>query len=758
MKKMPAFSVCSSSAAARNSQKLLLAVLASVYFLSTTAQPVIVSKALFQKGDNMEWANPNFNDASWNTLDITRSWDVQQQSIENDYAWYRIHVLIPSSLLKKSNQQKLVVFDMPKADDADECYLNGRLIGKTGSMPIDKGGYSSAWNVERTYMVDAKNGGIRWDDDNIIAVRVYNGPSQGGLFGRPLSIRMPDAIEGISLQFHDNYGEKAHCIVDVNNAYPITTPGTLSVNIQDRETGQTLTHLTRKVNSKQGKVFSVNVPYDKSRTCLLNATFTDSKTGLSVKRSLPLKYVLTPAPPAAPRFNGAPLFGVRTASPVIYRFPVSGERPMTFSAKDLPQGVTLSETDGVLSGSVSQPGDYSFTVTAENTYGKQQQTFTLRVGDRMMALTPPMGWNSWNCWGLSVTQDKVMASAQALIDKGLADYGYCYINIDDGWEAPERNADGTIAVNEKFPSMSDLGNWLHQRGLKFGIYSSPGDYTCGGFLGSIDHEQQDAETYAQWGIDYLKYDWCGYSKEHAKEKDQSVASYIRPYLLMQQYLREQPRDIFYSLCQYGMANVWEWGPFVDANSWRTTGDIEDSWQSLYNIGFDRQAKLAPYSSPGHWNDPDMLVVGKVGWSANLRDSRLTPDEQYTHISLWALLAANMLIGCDISQMDDFTVSLLCNHEVNAVNQDILGKRADRILKDGDIEVWTRPLVDGTHAVGIFNVGEKDLDVDLIQYVSTDNNAQLIRDLWRQKNLSPSETKCTIPSHGCRLLKVTYTTM
>ena len=424
---------------------------------------------------------------------------------------------------------------------------------------------------------------------------------------------------------------------------------------------------------------------------------------------------------------------------------------MKFTCADLPAGLNLKEADGVLSGKIDRPGDYTFTVVAENAKGKASQKFTLKVGARMIALTPPMGWNSWNCWALSVSQEKVMSSAQALLDKGLADYGYCYMNIDDGWEAEKRNPDGTIAVNNKFPSMKALGDWLHERGLKFGIYSSPGDYTCGGYLGSIDHELQDAESYNSWGIDYLKYDWCGYGREHAKEKDKGVASYVRPYLLMQKFLREQPRDIFYSLCQYGMANVWEWGRFVDANSWRTTGDITDTWRSMYDIGFRRQAGLAEYAAPGHWNDPDMLIVGKVGWSSNLRDSRLTPDEQYTHITLWTLLASNMLIGCDIAQMDDFTIGLLCNHEVNLINQDILGKQADRVSKDGDIEVWARPLADGSQAFGIFNVGEEDKQVDIKKYISPNFK---FRDLWRQKDLSADELICTIPTHGCKYLKVT----
>ena len=222
---------------------------------------------------------------------------------------------------------------------------------------------------------------------------------------------------------------------------------------------------------------------------------------------------------------------------------------------------------------------------------------------------------------------------------------------------------------------------------------------------------------------------------------------------MQQYLREQPRDIFYSLCQYGMANVWEWGAFVDANSWRTTGDITDSWESMSEIGFKNQLELYPYAGPGHWNDPDMLVVGKVGWSNNLRDSRLTPDEQYTHISLWALQAANMLIGCPIDQIDDFTFNLLCNNEVNAVNQDILGRQAHRDVDEDGVQIWSRELSDGTMAVGIFNLNAMAVPTYLKGALGKIGlEAETVRDLWRQQDI-PTEATYIIPSHGVRLLKV-----
>ncbi len=731
-------------------KRLFVMALATIVAAGVWAQAPSVKQALFHKGDDMAWAKAETSDAGWAKIDMTRNWDDQGYVINNGYAWYRVHITIPSSLLKGVENPKFVLIDLPKADDADECYLNGKLIGKTGGMPGDQGGYKSAWSAVRSYPVDIKTGGIRWDEDNVVAIRVYNGGEPGGLFDTPLNVRVPSNLDGLSIHFTDVNQGRAHCDVELRNAYPVVQSGRLELNVIDRESGAVLSKQSKKLSIKQNKPVRLTVPYDKAKTCMLTAVYTDSKTGKQITQRLPLKYILTPPAPLTPRFNGAPLFGVRPGSPVIYRFPVSGERPMKFTCANLPEGLKLSESDGVLSGSIDHECDLTFTVTATNAKGSASQEFTLRVGPCMMALTPPMGWNSWNCWALSVSEEKVKASAQALIDKGLADYGYCYMNIDDGWEAPERNPDGTIAVNEKFPSMKALGDWLHERGLKFGIYSSPGDYTCGGYLGSIDHEQQDAQSYAEWGIDYLKYDWCGYGREHAKEKDKGVASYVRPYLLMQKFLREQPRDIFYSLCQYGMAKVWEWGPFVDANSWRTTGDITDTWRSMYDIGFRQQAGLAPYAAPGHWNDPDMLIVGKVGWSSNLRDSRLTPDEQYTHITLWTLLASNMLIGCDIAQMDDFTVGLLCNNEVNAVNQDILGKQADRVSKDGDIEVWARPLADGSQAIGIFNVGTEDKTFNLKALAPT---ATVIRDLWRQKDLTADEMTCVIPTHGCKYIKV-----
>ena len=736
-------------------QILSMLVLAGTMSLSSFAQDVTLENAKFRVGDDASWAGVNVDESGWRDIKNTMTWTSQGVKVENGFGWYRYHVTIPKSLLDKSDLKETVDFNMGKIDDADEVYLNGKLIGKSGGFPSDEKGYRSAWSLPRVYRVKANSSLIKWDADNVIAVRVYNGGDPGGMFAGPVKVRVPNTIDNLSIDIKE--GANGQCVSTLTSKMNATKSGVFKVLVEDPETGKVLGEKSMKVSVNEKKNRVISLPYDNHQMVRIVSTFTEDKTGLSTETKYIPKYILTPAAPAEPRFNTTPLYGVRPGSPIHFRFGVSGDRPMKITSDDLPKGLAINPDNGALSGSLEKPGSYTFTVKAKNAKGEQTQKFTIRCGSKI-GLTPPMGWNSWNCWGLSVTQDKVISSSKALIEKGLADYGYCYMNIDDGWEAPKRNADGTIAVNEKFPSMKDLGDWLHSEGLKFGIYSSPGDLTCGGYLGSIDHELQDAESYNSWGIDYLKYDWCGYGRKHRTEPDnQTVASYVRPYLLMERCLRQQPRDIFYSLCQYGMAEVWKWGEAVDANSWRTTGDITDTWESLYDIGFGQQPDLYPYAKPGHWNDPDMLIVGKVGWSNNLRDSRLTPDEQYTHISLWTLLASNMLIGCDIAQMDEFTVSLLCNNEVNAINQDILGKQAQRVVQDGAIQVWARPLSDGAYAVGIFNVGGTDAKVDFKKYFGEMGikSLQSVRDLWRQKDLSTSDVNYFIPTHGVKYLKVKF---
>jgi hypothetical protein len=338
-----------------------------------------------------------------------------------------------------------------------------------------------------------------------------------------------------------------------------------------------------------------------------------------------------------------------------------------------------------------------------------------------------------------------------MIDKGLIDHGWTYMNIDDGWEAEVRNDSGEILPNKKFPDMKALGNWIHSRGLKFGIYSSPGPKTCGGYLGTYQHELQDAKTYSNWGIDYLKYDWCSYSQ--IAGDDTSLAAYMKPYQVMRAALRSQKRDIIYSLCQYGMKNVSAWGADVDGNCWRTTGDITDSWNSLSTIGFS-QGRLSQYAKPGRWNDPDMLIVGLVGWGENLHPTRLTPDEQYTHISLWCLLSSPLLLGCDLSKLDDFTLNLLTNDEVLAIDQDPLGKQAEQKTVKDNYQVWVKELEDGNKAIGIFNLSDDYQNISATWSELQLSSKQNLRDLWRQKDLGSFENSFTIKvaPHGVMLIK------
>ncbi|MDD3078001.1 MAG: NPCBM/NEW2 domain-containing protein [Paludibacter sp.] len=478
-------------------------------------------------------------------------------------------------------------------------------------------------------------------------------------------------------------------------------------------------------------------------------------------------YILTPKTPDSPRINGAKITGASPNKPFLYTIAATGKRPMQFKAKNLPKGLSLDSETGIITGKVAKSGNYEVKITAQNSFGKAQRTMTIVIGENKLALTPPMGWNSWNCWGLSVSQDKVKASADAMVSSGLINHGWTYINIDDGWEASERAADGEIQINEKFTDMRALSDYIHSLGLKMGIYTSPGKLTCGGYLGSLHHEEQDADTYNKWGIDYLKYDWCSYGNEFEKT-DKSHHEYMKPYITMSEALSHQSRDIVHSLCQYGMDDVWKWGGQT-GQLWRTTGDITDTWESMARIGFAQYDK-AQYAQPGNWNDPDMLVIGHVGWGPSLHPTRLTPDEQYTHVSLWALLAAPLLIGGDMSQMDDFTLSLLTNDEVIAINQDVLGKQARRIIQKDGKEIWVKDLEDGAKAIGLFNVGESDNVSQLFNWDGKANKTSIeiswkdlnisgkyqIRDLWTQKDIKTENAvfETEVSYHGVVLIKIT----
>jgi alpha-galactosidase len=364
----------------------------------------------------------------------------------------------------------------------------------------------------------------------------------------------------------------------------------------------------------------------------------------------------------------------------------------------------------------------------------------------ILAATPPMGWNSWNHFAGKVDDATIRAQANAMVSSGMRDAGYTYINIDDTWEG-ERNSKGEIQTNDKFPDMKALADFVHSKGLKLGIYSSPGAKTCAKYEGSLGHELQDAQTYAAWGIDYLKYDLCGLRDQMKAAPDPAAAHKIMvdAYIKMRDALRSTGRPIVYSLCQYGEDAVWVWGPEVGGNLWRTTGDITDRYARMETIGFS-QAGLARFAGPGHWNDPDMLEVGNGGMNTN---------EYRTHMSLWAILAAPLLAGNDLTTMTPDTIALLTNKEVIAVDQDAAGKQGDRVSAEGPIEIWARPLADGSKAVGVFNRQSAMLPATVnfqqLGFAGTVN----VRDIWQAKDLGSMKSPYTVsvPGHGVVFLRV-----
>ncbi len=484
--------------------------------------------------------------------------------------------------------------------------------------------------------------------------------------------------------------------------------------------------------------------------------------------------VLTPPPPTEPRIHGPNVFGVRPKSPFLYTIPATGERPMTFFVDDLPAGLSVDPATGQITGSLSKAGEYKVTLRASNAEGADTKPFRIVVGEKI-ALTPAMGWNSWNCWGESVDQEKVLRSARAMAASGLMNHGWTYINIDDTWQGKRTGNGHALQPNEKFPDLQALCREIHKLGLKPGIYSTPWITSYAKFPGgSSDNpdgtwskdlanesahrhgkysfEEADARQWAEWGFDYLKDDWNPLDVPHVSA--------------MSKALCKSGRDIIFSLSNtapFDHASDWaKW-----ANSWRTTSDIWEKWVTpgefwqygVSEIGFN-QDRWTPYGGPGHWNDPDMLVVGYVGWGPTLHQTSLTPDEQYTHISMWCLLSAPLLIGCDLDRLDAFTLNLLENDEVLALDQDALGKQAVRVATAGAVDVYMKELEDGTHALGFFNRDstEQTLAFDKLSFLGFKGPVH-VRDLWRQKDLAdiPDTTKdkfrITIPAHGVQLYKM-----
>jgi len=480
--------------------------------------------------------------------------------------------------------------------------------------------------------------------------------------------------------------------------------------------------------------------------------------------------ILTPKPGPKPRINGARVFGVRPGSPFLLTIAATGERPMQFAVDGLPRGLKVDPQTGQITGMLDKRGEYPVTFMATNKHGRATRPFRIVCGDTL-ALTPHMGWNSWYIWENHVT-DKIMRdAADAMVSTGMINHGYMYLNIDDCWSVrpgsndatlsgEPRDAQGRINSNQRFPDMKALTDYIHAKGLKAGIYTSPGPLTCAKYVAAYQHEEQDIQRFVEWGFDFLKYDWCSYREIIEKKPDRAALQ--KPYRLISNILKKQPRDIVLNLCQYGMGDVWQWGKEVGGHSWRTAGDLGQTYEgiatALFRDGFDVYAEksLHQYGGPGGWNDPDYLLLGYLSnWKGQTAPSPLTPNEQYSHVSLWCLVAAPLIFSGDMTRLDPFTLNLLCNDEVIEVDQDPLGKPGLRVAISGALEVWTRDLEDGSKAVGLFNRGESEATVTARWADLRISGTHLARDLWRQKDLGTFDRafSASVPRHGALLAKL-----
>ena len=489
----------------------------------------------------------------------------------------------------------------------------------------------------------------------------------------------------------------------------------------------------------------------------------------------------TPKEKDEPQFNGADIWGVRPGHPVIFRVPVTGERPMAFTAKNLPDGVTL-DAKGVLRGTApATKGDYDIEVTAKNAKGEAKRTIRLAVGDTI-ALTPPMGWNSWNTLCYRLTQKDAMAAARALEESGLGNHGWAYVNLDDFWEmnnvrtpkerpqlnGKARDARGKIIPNPDFPDMKGLTDYIHSFGFKAGLYSSPGSQTCGGCEGSFGHELADAESWADWGFDYVKYDLCSYGIQIEKEVGKGVwtadawdnpkvrEAFIKPYRLMNGCLRKQNRDILFSYCQYGMAHVEEWAREHGANCWRSWGDLKDAWVWMENAIESRVGgEYWKWCGAGCWADPDMMIVGQQYSFGGDHPTFLTPNEQYTHVSIWAMVGSPLLIGCDLTKLDAFTRNLLANDEVIAISQDRLGKVARRIRHTDAESVWVRPLANGDLAVALLNRAPLSHEIRVTFDELGLRGVHYLRDCWTGvcEGKHGGSYAADVPPHATKLIRI-----
>jgi alpha-galactosidase len=477
--------------------------------------------------------------------------------------------------------------------------------------------------------------------------------------------------------------------------------------------------------------------------------------------------LLTPPAVPEPRIGGPKVYGARPGSPFLYRIPATGMRPMTFAAEGLPGGLVLEPGTGLVTGRVVKAGTYRVQLSAKNALGHTSREFRIVVGNQL-ALTPPMGWNSWYIHYHRISDRTMRAAADQMIATGMADYGYQYVNSDDCWNVrinskdpetagPPRDAQGRLLPNKRFPDMKALADYIHSKGLKAGIYISPGPRTCAGFAGSYGHEAEDARTFADWGFDFLKYDWCSYGQVAGGK---SLDDMQKPYRLMWSELQKLDRDLVFNLCQYGMGNVWKWGAEV-GHCWRTTGDLglarDSRLPGFYAIGLSN-AQHWQFAHPGAWNDPDYILIGWVGDAHHQGEGRattLTPSEQYSYMSMWCLMAAPLIFSGDMGRLDPFTLNVLCNHEVIEVDQDPLGKQSRIVKQTEDELILAKEMEDGSTAVGLFNLASSAAKLSVSWAELGLTGRQVARNLWRQTDLGSFEgtLATTVPKHGVTLVRL-----
>ena len=483
-------------------------------------------------------------------------------------------------------------------------------------------------------------------------------------------------------------------------------------------------------------------------------------------------FILTPKPGPEPRINGPKVYGCRPHHPFLYRIPATGRRPMQFAAENLPEELTLDAHTGIITGSVARRGASLVKLRAGNAQGKAERDFKIVCGD-LLALTPSMGWNDWYIHEDRVTDKIMREAADIMVSSGMADVGYQYVNIDGCWTniptgtpkarsypdplrvGPARDARGNILPNKHFPDMKALTDFIHSKGLKAGIYTSPGPFDCAGFAAAYQHEAQDARQFAHWGFDFLKYDWCSYDSVIAG--GQGLAALKKPYKLMGDLLEQQNRDIVFNLCQYGGGNVWEWGAEVGGHSWRTAGDLGTELHQIFEVAL-KNAEHRKSNGPGHWNDPDYIQIGFISdWRNGSMPALcpLTPNEQYSFMSLWCLMAAPLIYSGDMSRLDEFTLNVLCNPEVIEVNQDALGQCARVVPLGEEAFAMVKDMEDGSKAVGLFNRGELPTEVTARWSDLKLPGSQRVRDLWRQKDLDGYATQFSakIPRRGGVMLRL-----